>query len=156
MPEQLLSVDYRSEWEFMDGVEDVQFVFGPQRVVSGIDPPADCKMVRTSPNQADIQYGVDFGWEATGMFVILFVSTLRDSISNLRIIPHSGDLINTFDGQWVVGSVKLVADQTQWKLFLQQSTKMPKDFLEPVELVIDGGLGDGIADMIIESTFIVR
>jgi|688.fasta_scaffold04211_13 hypothetical protein len=156
MAEQLLPVDYLEDWEHMDGIEDVRFLFGPDRDSSGLVLPASSKMRRTSPNQADINYGVGFGWEATGQFAVLFVETLKDSLNALRIIPHSGDRILAFDCEWVIGSVKLVADQTQWKLFLQQSVKTPRDFLEPVELVIDGGIGSAISDMIIESTFIVR
>jgi hypothetical protein len=154
MAEHLLDVDYKADWEYMDGVESVQFEFGPQRnVIGGLTAPSESKMRRTSPNQEALTYGTGLAWEPKGQSVVLFVDTLRSGgPTGVRIIPHSGDKILAFDGYWIIQSVKLVADQSQWKMLLEQSTKTPKDYLEDN---VDDGVS-GLGSMIVGSSFVVR
>jgi len=155
MAEHLLDVDYKADWEYMDGVESVQFEFGPQRnVIGGLTAPSESKMRRTSPNQEALTYGTGLAWEPKGQSVVLFVDTLRSggSPTGVRIIPHSGDKLLAFDGYWIIQSAKLVADQSQWKLQIEHSAKVPKDFLED----ISEDVGFGIGMMEIGTTFVIR
>lgn len=119
----LLSVDYESDWQWMDGVEVGGFEFHPQRVTDLVAPANNVRFRRTTPNEADFQMAVA-GWSPTDQMVICFANTLMSGSNPIRVMP--GDRFKLFDGSWIVQSCRLVHDHSQWRCQVRESAKTVK------------------------------
>ena len=117
----LLSVDYEDDWIYLEGIEDVGFAFGTERVSSLSAPASGVKVKRASPTHNEvIVAATTVGYEPTDLVFVVFAQTLMDGTAAIQPLP--GDQIQAFDTNWIIKSVKKNVDFSQWRCLCKQST----------------------------------
>lgn len=121
----LLSVDYQDDWEYLDGIEDLNFAFGPQRVTTQTASANVCKAKRSALTDREIAIAAStFGYEPTDMTFVVWAETLVDT-TNTIIEPAIGDKFDAFDFDWIIKSYRRTEDLSQWRCVCRKSTKVP-------------------------------
>jgi hypothetical protein len=119
----LLSVDYEDDWLYLDGVESVDFAFGPQRYTTQTVSGFDVKAKRSSPSHNEVVVAAaTVGYESTDQVFVVWAETLIDTL-NAVIEPMPGDKIIAFDYEWIIKSVKRNVDFSQWRMLCRKTTK---------------------------------
>lgn len=107
-----LSVDYESDWQCIDGVEECGYIFSSQRVTSLTAPLLGVAVKRTAPNKSDyISATVDI--LSNDLVFTIWQSTLIDGTSLIEVQPD--DALDCDDAVWIIKSAKLVVDSAQWR-----------------------------------------
>ena len=120
----LLSVDYEDDWVYLEGIEDVGFAFGPDQVSPPAVTSGPVKVKRASPSHNEvIVAAATIGYEATDLTFVVFAETLTRSDGVTLIEPSAGDVIITFDYDWVIKSVRQNVDNSQWRCYCRRSVK---------------------------------
>lgn len=119
-----LSVDYEDDWEWIDGIEDVGFRFGPQRTHRGATPDAPTsgvKVFRCNPTQKELMMAAANGSiESSDMVFVCWASTLMDGCMSIE--PKIGDFF-VADRDWRIIQVKRTSDYAQWRCMVRESVK---------------------------------
>lgn len=116
----LLSVDYEDDWVYLEGIEDLGFVFSPQRATSLIAPTSGVKGKRASPRHSEVAVAAStFGYESDDMVFVVFAETLMTSATPIK--PYPGDKIVAFDYSWVIKSVQTNVDFSQYRCYCRRS-----------------------------------
>lgn len=120
-PYELLEGDYA----FIEGVEDAQFAYGPDRYTTGLPTPDGyCKVRLGNPTQKQlVQASMSTGWAPTDRILTIWQPTLKDSGGTL-IRPVEGDkftIVNT-GVLFLVAWIKDVIYGVQYVAYCKQST----------------------------------
>lgn len=119
----LLSVDYEDDWVYLDGIEDVGFVFGPQRPAGSlVAPSSGVKAKRSALTHNDVVVAAaTVGYETTDVSFVVWAQTLTSG--GVPFEPLPGDTIRAFDFDWIIRSVKRNADFSQYRCTCRRSAK---------------------------------
>jgi hypothetical protein len=119
----LLSVDYEDDWIYLEGIEDVGFVLGPQRDATGLTAPTSgVKAKRASMTHNEVVVAAaTIGYEANDCVFVVWAQTLTSS--GTPFDPRPGDTIRAFDYDWIIKSAKRNVDFSQYRCVVKRSAK---------------------------------
>jgi len=119
----LLSVDYEGDWQYIEGVENLTFSFGPQRYTTQVVSGNVAKGKRSALSERDIVMAAStFGYEPEDMTLVVWAETIVDT-TNTIIEPKIGDKFAAFDSDWIVKSIRRTVDLSEWRCIVRKSTK---------------------------------
>jgi hypothetical protein len=119
----LLSVDYEDDWQYLDGIENLTFAFGPQRYTTQTASANVAKAKRSAMSEREIAIAVaTYGWEPEDMTFVVWAETLVDT-TNTIIEPKIGDMFMAFDTDWIIKSIRRTVDLSQWRCVVRKTTK---------------------------------
>lgn len=119
----------KDEWQWVEGVSDAGFQYGPQTYVTGkaIAPTSGVKVRRGNPTQNQIAVAAStVGYETTDQIFTIWSNTLRASPSNpnsARVYPQQGDLLIACGRTWIIKSIKDTMYDTQYIAYCGLSTR---------------------------------
>ena len=121
----LLSVDYQDDWQYLDGIEDLTFSFGPQRYTSQTASGNVAKAKRSALTDREVAIAAStVGFEPTDIVFVVWAETLVDT-TNQIIEPAIGDKFAAFDTDWIIKSFRRTEDLSQWRCQCRKTTKDP-------------------------------
>lgn len=121
----LLSVDYQDDWQYLDGIEDLTFSFGPQRYTSQTASANVAKAKRSALTDREVAIAAStVGFEPTDIVFVVWAETLVDT-TNQIIEPAIGDKFSAFDTDWIIKSFRRTEDLSQWRCQCRKTTKDP-------------------------------
>jgi|LakMenEpi03Aug12_release.lakeMendotaPanAssembly.Ray.scaffolds.fasta_scaffold655286_2 hypothetical protein len=121
-----LSVNFEDDWQWIDGVEDAGYTFGPDReFVTGEEltaPAGGVKVLRCNPTHDEkiIAAATSVGYDVTDQVFVIWAETLMDGEDVIEPVP--GDLLN-IEVDWIIRSVKRTVDYSQWRCMCRRSAK---------------------------------
>jgi hypothetical protein len=107
-----LSVDYESDWQCIDGVEECGYIFSTQRTTDLTAPTEGVAVKRTAPNKSDfISATVEI--LSTDLVFTIWQATLVDGTTLIEVQPD--DALDCDDAKWIIKSAKNLVDSAQWR-----------------------------------------
>lgn len=120
-----LSVDYEDDYMYLDGIEDLGFAFDSQRSTTLVAPTSGVKAKRASPTHPEVIMAAStVGYEQTDMVFVVWAKTLQSGTTiKTPIVPRDGDKLIAFDTTWVIKSLKINVDHSEYRCYCRRSTK---------------------------------
>lgn len=123
--EHKLSVDFEDDWQWIDGVEDAGFEFGPDREFDGATPTAPgggVKVLRCNPSHDEkiVAAATSVGYDVDDMVFVVWAETLNDGTDPIQPLP--ADILRV-EVDWIIKSVKRTVDYSQWRCLCRRSAK---------------------------------
>lgn len=117
-----LAVDYEDDWVYIDGIEDLAYVFDSARVTALTAPSSGVKAKRASPSRDEIVVAAStIGYEPTNIVFVVFAQTLMSGVNPIK--PNAGDKLVASDCTWIIKSVKTTMDNSQYRCLCKRTTK---------------------------------